>query len=167
LQKYELKTDTGDTLRYEGTLSPCNITSCSGSPEYRAAWQNTVEFDNAWGSTSLSLTTYYTSGLDTASIDFGGIKGDCAFNASEHASTQTYVDGTPVLCKSDAAWNVDLTARHRINDTYLVFVDILNVFDIEPDFDPSAAYSLFGFNPAWHGPNIMGRYFRLGVKVDF
>ncbi|NLG75425.1 MAG: TonB-dependent receptor, partial [Xanthomonadaceae bacterium] len=137
------------------------------SPEYRAAWQNTVEFDNAWGSTSLSLTTYYTSGLDTASIDFGGIKGDCAFNASEHASTQTYVDGTPVLCKSDAAWNVDLTARHRINDTYLVFVDILNVFDIEPDFDPSAAYSLFGFNPAWHGPNIMGRYFRLGVKVDF
>jgi iron complex outermembrane receptor protein len=167
LQKYELKTDTGDTLRYEGTLSPCNITSCSGSPEYRAAWQNTVEFDNAWGSTSLSLTTYYTSGLDTASIDFGGIKGDCAFNASEHASTQTYVDGTPVLCKSDAAWNVDLTARHRINDTYLVFVDILNVFDIEPDFDPSAAYSLFGFNPAWAGPNIMGRYFRLGVKVDF
>ena len=41
------------------------------------------------------------------------------------------------------------------------------MFDIEPEFDPSAAYGLFGFNPAWGGPNIMGRYFRLGVKVDF
>lgn len=167
LRKYELKTDTGETLKYEGTLSPCNITSCSGSPEYRAAWQNTVEFDNAWGSTAVTLTAYYTSGLDTASIDFGGVKGDCALNAELHASTQTYVDGTPVICKTDPTWNFDLTVRHRINDTYTVFADVLNVFDMDPDFDPSAAYSLFGYNPAWQGPNIMGRYFRLGVKVDF
>lgn len=167
LRKYELKTEGGETLSYAGTLSPCNITSCSGSPEYRAAWQNTVEFDNRWGSTAVTLTTYYTSGLDTASIDFGGVEGDCLFNAANHASTQTYVDGTPVLCKSKATWNLDLTVRHKINDTYTVFADILNVLDIEPDFDPSAAYSLFGFNPAWQGPNIMGRYFRLGVKVDF
>ena len=39
--------------------------------------------------------------------------------------------------------------------------------DIEPEFDPSAAYALFGFNPAWGGPNIMGRYYRVGVKLDF
>jgi iron complex outermembrane receptor protein len=44
---------------------------------------------------------------------------------------------------------------------------VLNVFDIEPDFDPAAAYGLFGYNPAWSGPNIMGRYYRLGVKLDF
>jgi iron complex outermembrane receptor protein len=31
----------------------------------------------------------------------------------------------------------------------------------------SADYGLFGFNPAWGGPNILGRYFRLGAKVDF
>src|SRR5690606_21878430 len=42
--KYELKTDAGDVLRYDGTLSPCNITSCSGSPKWRATWQNTLEF---------------------------------------------------------------------------------------------------------------------------
>src|SRR5690606_13542387 len=29
---YELKTDEGDVLRYDGTLSRCNITSCPGSP---------------------------------------------------------------------------------------------------------------------------------------
>jgi iron complex outermembrane recepter protein len=26
---------------------------------------------------------------------------------------------------------------------------------------------LFGFNPAWAGPNVMGRYYRVGVKLDF
>ena len=48
-----------------------------------------------------------------------------------------------------------------------MYADILNVFGIEAPFDPSAAYALFQYNPAWAGPNIMGRYFRLGAKVDF
>jgi iron complex outermembrane recepter protein len=38
---------------------------------------------------------------------------------------------------------------------------------IEPEFDPSAAYSLLGYNPAWAGPNMMGRYYRLGFKMGF
>lgn len=167
LQKYELVDTEGNVLSYEGTLSPCNITSCSGAPQWRGSWQNTLEFDNRLGQTSVSLTTYYTGGYDTASIDFGGVKGDCQENADHAISTAAYVDGTPVNCKADALWNVDMTIRHRINDTYLLFADVLNVLDIEPDFEPSGAYGLFGFNPAWAGPNIMGRYFRLGVKVDF
>ena len=52
LQKFELTTDAGDVLRYDGTLSPCNITSCSGAPKLRGSWQNTMEF----GQTSVSLT---------------------------------------------------------------------------------------------------------------
>ena len=42
LMKYELETDTGDVFRYEGTLSPCNITSCSGAPEWRGSWRRTA-----------------------------------------------------------------------------------------------------------------------------
>ncbi len=163
LMKYELQTDAGDTFRYEGTLSPCNITSCSGTPEWRAAWQNSVE----WGKTTFSLTTYYTSGFDTASLDFGGIKGDCQFNADNGTSTHAYNDGTPVDCKAAATWNADLTVRHKFTDDLTVYGEFLNVLDIEPEFEPSAAYALFGFNPAWAGPNIMGRYFRLGAKYTF
>ncbi len=163
LMKYQLNTDTGDTLNYEGTLSPCNITSCSGSPEWRASWQNSLDI---FEDTTLSLTAYYTDGYDTASIDFGGIEGDCDFNADNHASTVTYEDGTPVNCTQPAQWNVDFNARHTINDMFTVYLDVLNVFDIGPRFDPSAAYGLFGFNPAWGGPNMLGRYFRVGVKVD-
>ena len=33
--------------------------------------------------------------------------------------------------------------------------------------DPSAAYSLFQYNPSWAGANILGRYFRVGARVDF
>ena len=161
--KYELKTDAGDVLRYDGTLSPCNITSCSGSPKWRATWQNTLEF----GDTAVSLTAYYTKGYDTASIDFGGIKGDCAFNAANGTSTHAYLDGTPVNCKTKDIWNLDLTVSQKIGDKFTVYANVLNLLDTKPPFDPDSAYGLFGFNPAWAGPNILGRYFRIGAKVDF
>ena len=162
LQKYELETDDGAVLRYEGTLSPCNITSCSGSPKWRGSWQNTFEIGNA----SVTLTGYYTSGYDTASLDFDGVKGDCLGNAAAGISTAAYVDGTPVNCNTKATWNADLTARYQFHDKYTLYADVLNVFDIAPPFDPSAAYGIFSFNPAWAGPNILGRYFRIGAKVD-
>ncbi|MEO8061782.1 MAG: TonB-dependent receptor [Pseudomonadota bacterium] len=170
LKKFELTQDDGQVFNYEGTLSPCNITSCSGAPELRGSWQNTVSF----GAATVSLTAYYTAGYDTASIDFGGVEGDCQGNAQIASSTASYAwvdpgpDGlvAPVNCTQKAQWNADLTARYTINDKYQVYLDVLNVFDIEPEFDPSAAYGLFGFNPAWGGPNIMGRYFRVGVKLD-
>jgi iron complex outermembrane receptor protein len=160
LANYDLTTDLGQVLSYEGTLSPCNITSCSGAPEWRASWQNTLVF----GNTSVSLTGYYTDGYDTASIDFGAIPGDCLNNL--HASTLDYADGTPVNCTQDEAWNADLTVRHQFGGKYTVYGDFLNVFDIEPDFDPSAAYSLLGYNPAWQGPNMVGRFFRVGFKAE-
>jgi iron complex outermembrane receptor protein len=165
LEKYELITDGGETLRYDGTLSPCNITSCSGAPKWRASWQNTFQI----GDTSASLTAYYTSGLDLAAIDFGGIKGDCQYNADEGTTGANIaaIDGTPVLCKSKAVWNADLTVRHQLNDQVTLYADVLNVFGIKAEFDPAAAYGLYGFNPSWSGANIMGRYFRLGFKLDF
>jgi iron complex outermembrane receptor protein len=163
LQKYELTTDGGTVFRYDGTLSPCNITSCSGAPKLRGSWQNTLEF----GKTAISLTAYYTSGYDTASLDFGGVEGECQANADAGASTVAYVNGDPVLCSAKPTWNADLTVRHKFNDKYTVYMDVLNVLDINAPFEPSAAYNLFQYNPAWAGPNIMGRYFRLGAKFDF
>jgi iron complex outermembrane receptor protein len=162
LNEYTLTTDAGEVLEYAGTLSPCNVTSCSGAPEWRASWANTFYFGDK---TSATLTAYYTQGVDNASIDFGGVKGDCANNIG--ASVLTYVDGTPTDCASDDIWNVDLTVQHQFNDNIQLFGDFMNVFDIEPPTDVSAAYHIYAFNPAWAGPNIMGRYFRVGVRLDF
>ncbi|NIJ19200.1 iron complex outermembrane receptor protein [Sphingomonas naasensis] len=150
-----------DPQKFEGTLSPCNVTSCSGSPRWRWSWQNSL----ALGDTTLTATAYYTAGYDVAAVDFGGVPGDC--ESAVDAGAATYDDGTPVQCRSKAIWNVDLTASHKLNDQFTIYVNVLNAFDIKPPFDPNAAYGFYGYNPAWAGPNIMGRYFRAGVKLDF
>jgi iron complex outermembrane receptor protein len=93
LRKYELTRNDGTVESYAGTLSPCNITSCSGAPKWRFSWQNTLTIKD---DTKLSLTAYYTGGYDTASVDYGGVPGDCQFNADNAVSTAAYVDGTPV-----------------------------------------------------------------------
>lgn len=161
LIKFE-KTIGENVQRYDGTLSPCDVTSCSGSPKWRGSWQNTVEVDGFTG----SVTAYYTGGYDLASIDYGGVKGDCLGSLGN--SISTYQDGvTPVLCEAGAQWNVDLTLSQRVNDNFTIYANVLNVLGIEPEFDPSAAYHIFQFNPAWGGPNIMGRYFRVGARVNF
>jgi iron complex outermembrane recepter protein len=153
--------DAEEPLKYEGTLSPCNTTSCSGSPRWRASWQNTLSF----GDTTVSATAYYTSGYHVAQVDFGATPGDCE-SAIEHGAA-AYGDGTPVQCRSKAIWNLDLTASHKVSDHFMVYANALNLLDKMPPFDPNAGYGAYGYNPAWAGPNIMGRYFRVGVKLDF
>jgi iron complex outermembrane receptor protein len=161
LLKYQVTREDGTVERYEGTLSPCDYTSCSGSPEWRATWSSTVGF----GPVDVTGTAYYTDGYDLASIDYGGVKGDC--EESIGASVVPYQDGSPVRCSIGAQWNVDLAVNYEINDNASVYLNVLNVFGIDPKFDPSAAYSIFQYNPAWGQANMVGRYFRLGAKLDF
>jgi iron complex outermembrane receptor protein len=158
---YKIIRADGSVEDYEGTLSPCDYTSCSGTPQLRANWSNTF----GYGPFNLNVTAYYTEGYDLASIDYGGVKGDCT--ASIGASVVTYQDGTPVQCIGEETWNVDLTANYEINDHATVYLNVLNVLGIDPPFDPSAAYSIFQYNPTWAQSNIVGRYFRIGAKVDF
>ncbi|MCX8474496.1 MAG: TonB-dependent receptor [Sphingomonas sp.] len=153
--------EAAEPLKFEGTLSPCNTTSCSGSPRWRASWQNTLTF----GDTTVSATAYYTAGYDVAQVDFGATPGDC--ESAVVAGALAYPDGSPVQCRSKAIWNVDLTASHKIGEQFTIYANVLNLLDTDPPFDPNAAYGLYGYNPAWAGPNILGRYFRLGVKLDF
>lgn len=160
LLKYKLN-DGGSKLRYDGTLSPCNITSCSGAPKLRANWQNTLTFKD----TSVTVTAYYTKGVDTAQIDYGMTKGDCTGNVED--GLISYEDGTPVQCKTKDIWNVDLTINQKINDHFTIYANVLNVFDIKAPVDVNAAYGIFNYNPAFAGPNIIGRFMRVGAKIDF
>lgn len=161
LIKFE-KTIGGSKQRYDGTLSPCDITSCSGSPKWRFNWQNTFEI----GDFSLSGTLYYTGGYDYASVDYGGVKGDCANNIG--ASVVAYYGtNVPVKCRGDATWNFDMTASIKVTEKFKLYADALNVLGIKAPFDPSAAYSIYQYNPAWAQQNLIGRYFRVGAKVNF
>ena len=160
--KYVLD-DEGVISRYDGSLGPCNNTSCAGVPKWRATWQNTLKYRN----TTVSLTAYYTSGYDNAAVDAGDVIGNCALNADNGNAVQTYLDGSPVQCTAKPTWNADFTISHKLNDNFTLYANVLNVFDIGAPLDTASTYHLFYFNPAWAGPNIMGRYFRIGAKVDF
>jgi iron complex outermembrane receptor protein len=165
LIKYEVLRQDGSVERYDGSLSPCDYTSCSGSPKWRGSWQNTVSV----GGLSVTGTVYYTHGYSLGSVDYGGNRGtsaaDCAANIGH--SVVTYQNGNPVLCKVGAQWNADLTVSYRVNENFQFYMNALNFLDIKPKFDPSAAYSIFNYNPAWGQSNIVGRYFRVGARVDF
>ncbi|WP_422051187.1 TonB-dependent receptor plug domain-containing protein [Sphingomonas leidyi] len=165
LIKYEVLRQDGSVERYDGSLSPCDYTSCSGSPKWRGSWQNTLSM----GGFSLTGTVYYTGGYSLGSVDYGGNRGtsaaDCRANIGH--SVVTYQNGNPVLCKVGAQWNADLSASYRVNDNFMIYVNALNFLDIKPKFDPSAAYSIFNYNPSWAQANVVGRYFRVGTRIDF
>jgi iron complex outermembrane receptor protein len=161
LMKYQVTRATGTVERYDGSLSPCDYTSCSGSPKWRGTWSSTVGI----GDLSITPTVYYTSGYDLASVDYGGIKGDC--EGSIGASVVTFQNGEPVRCTIGAQWNADLAVNYEINENFSVYLNVLNFLDIDPKFDPSAAYSIFNYNPAWGQANMVGRSFRVGVRADF
>lgn len=166
LLKYQIRRKSGAVERYDGTLSPCDYTSCSGSPKWRGNWENTLIF----GDFSVTGTAYYTHGYSLASIDYGGVRGSSeeACLESIGASVIAYKGTTiPVKCRVGAQWNFDLAASLKVNDNFTFYMNALNVFDIKPKFDPSAAYSIFQYNPAFGQANMIGRYFRFGVKVDY
>lgn len=161
LHKYNKRYDNGDVEKYAGTLSPCDVTSCSGAPRWRGDWQNTFQFGRA----TITGTAYYTSGYDQASTDYGGVPGDCYANIG--ISVVAYEDGTPVMCRAKPTWNFDMTGAYEVSDRMTLYMNVMNVFDIGAPFEPSAAYHLFGYNPAWAGPNIIGRHIRVGTKLNF
>jgi iron complex outermembrane receptor protein len=150
--------------KYAGTLSPCAITSCSGAPRWRAQWSNTVDFN---GNASITATAYYTSGYSEVSTDSGGVYGNCIASAEAGSMSNTYYDNSPMLCRSKAIWDIDLTGQVKLMKHLTLYGNVLNIFDIKPPFDPNAAYGLYNFNPAWADRNFVGRYFRIGAKVDF
>jgi iron complex outermembrane receptor protein len=146
---------------YVGTLSPCNVTSCSGAPKWKGSWQNTFEY----GPLTVSGTAYYVSGYDEASVDFGGIPGDCL--GSLGASVGVYNDqATPSLCRQKSFITADLVVSYKVSPKLTIYGNVLNVFDRKPPYDPGSAYGITSYNPAFHDAGILGRYFRIGAKVD-
>lgn len=161
--KFEQVQPNGTTLRFDGSLSPCNITSCSGTPKWRGSWQNTLDFN---GRGSLSATAYYTSGYDMASTDYGGVPGNC--NASIGVSVYSYTDGSPFKCHARRFIDVDMTGTIKVGDRFTFFANLLNVFDVKPDFNPGQTYDTgFAYNVAWESQGFIGRFFRFGAKVDW
>lgn len=152
----------GTVQRYDGTLGPCNISSCSGAPRWRASWQNTLDFN---GRGNVSLTAYYTSSYSSVAADSGGVYGDCAASAA-NGQLVTYNNGDPVQCRSKSVFYMDGHAEVKVQNSFTLYLDVKNLLDRKPSYDPNAAYGLYQFNPAWSDSLFIGRFVRVGAKVD-
>jgi len=155
------KTINDVKYNYEGTLSPCDVTSCSGAPDWRSTWVNSL----LWQDWTFALTANYTGSYSNASVDYGGDPGDC--EASLFASVYAYDDGTPYKCTHSSYLDWDFSASYQVSDNIQLYANIINLFDEKPSFDPAPAYFLYGFNPAWELSGWRGRYFRVGIRLDF
>jgi iron complex outermembrane receptor protein len=162
LMKLQQINDDGSVQRYDGTLGPCGWTSCSGAPKWRATWQNTLDFNDV---ANLTLTTSYSSGYSPTATDSGGTYKDCAQSAAD-GQLVTYDNGDPVQCHVKASWWFDVHAEYKPTSFLTLYGDVLNLLDKKPPLDVNAGYSLYQFNPAWSDRLFVGRYFRLGARVD-
>jgi len=163
LLRLQQENDDGSVWRYDGSLGGCNLTSCSGAPRFRATWQNTVDFNDK---ANLTLTASYTSGYSSTSADAGGVYKDCQASA-DNGQLVTYPNGDPVQCHAKSVFNLDAHGEVRVAEQFKFYFDLLNVLDGKPHYDPNAGYGLYQFNPAWSDRLFMGRYLRVGAKVDF
>lgn len=168
LHKYNITRKSGTVEKYAGTLSPCDYTSCSGSPRWRVTFSNTF----AWQDLSVTGTLYLTSGVNLAQVDYGGDPSDCVGSANNGVGSPTYYGTSiPVQCRSKDIWNFDLNAKYKITDKVTAYMDVLNAFNISAPFDPAAAYSNAYFYPyyntAFATENAIGRFIRLGIRADF
>jgi iron complex outermembrane receptor protein len=148
------------TWRYDGTLGPCGWTSCSGAPKLRMNWQNTFEFGER---ASMTFTANYTSGYSSVAADSGGVYGDCAGSTS---FLVTYPNGDPVQCHGKSVFWLDAHGEFKPTRSVTLYGDVLNVFNRKPPVDWNAAYGIYHFNAAWADRLFVGRYFRIGARVD-
>ena len=146
----------GHTEHYVGTLGNFNLTAGSGTPEWKASWQNTLDI----GLVSLTATAYYTSGYNYSAEDQGSVAGDCSL-------VPTNLDGLAYQpCNVKAFVDVDMHAEFRPTKTATLYLDVLNIAGVRPPFD-GTTYGAYLYNPVVGDQGIIGRSFRAGARFKF
>ena len=167
--EYKQILQDGTVYDYLGTLGSYSVTSASGTPRWRATWQNTLDA----GKFSLTSTTYFTSGYKGWAADYNGV-GSCAANGTPENSVKYNAAGTQATtrqlgdalqCTVKHFLSFDLNATVRVNDKFSFYGIVQNLFDAHAPFDPNT-YGGNNYNPAWAASGIIGRYFKVGAKFE-
>jgi iron complex outermembrane receptor protein len=151
--EYTIKLNTtfadGHVEHYAGTEGNYNLTAGTGTPRWHGNWSNTLEFGDAG---SFSATAYYTSGYNLSAEDQGGVAGDCG------------LDGGLQACNVKSFIDVDLTGAVNVGSRFTLYANVLNAFNAHAPLD-TATYGGYLYNPVVAESGIIGRSFRVGVRV--
>jgi iron complex outermembrane receptor protein len=167
INRYNIDDGTGSGIqKFVGTLASYAVTSASGTPRYRANWQNTVEA----GPFSLSGTAYYTSGYEGYADDNTGPGSTCdqaiETSARYSADLVTTTAGPPLACSTKSFLQFDVVTQFKVNDNFTFYLNVINAFDVKAPFDPNT-YGGNNYNPAWSSAGVIGRAFRGGATFKF
>jgi iron complex outermembrane receptor protein len=132
-------------LEYVGTLSPCILVDCEGTPRTKFTLGN----DFKWGPWDAAITTYFTSDLKNIESDIAGPGGSI------------YPD---VPGQGGDFWDVDLHVAYQFDDNVQVYGNIKNLFDTLPPLEP-AQYGGVNYNPSSAQSGIVGRFFQAGIRL--
>lgn len=163
--EYNVNDGSGVLQRWVGTLASYNITSASGTPRWRANWQNTLDIDRF----SLTATTYFTSGYKGYADDNSGGGSTCAnaiTGSYKYNGDVSRSRGGPLQCTTGHFLDVDLTGSIKVDDRASFYFNIVNLLDVKAPFDPNT-YGGNNYNPAWSSAGVLGRYFRIGVTFKY
>ena len=136
-----------------GTEAPYNLSSGAGTPKYRGNWSNTL----TWEKATVTGTLSYTSDFKMTGVD--------VTNTADVVSGCLY-PGVSASCRVRAFYDFDLTGSYQLTPHLQIYANILNLFDADAPLDP-ANYAGVNYNPTYAQQGIVGRYFRLGAKVKF
>jgi iron complex outermembrane receptor protein len=164
---YNIDDGTGSGIqKYVGTLASYNVTSASGTPRWRANWQNTFEI----GDFTLTGTTYFVSGYKGYADDNTGPGSTCAqaIETSIQYSPDAFsgVGGGALQCTVKHWIDVDLAASYKVDDNFTFYVNVVNALNAKAPFDPNT-YGGNNYNPAWSSAGVIGRLFRAGATFKF
>lgn len=145
----------GQRMSFAGTMGPYNVSTGNGTPDVRAQLRSTVTN----GTFSATAAVYYTSSLFMSTPDVSGP--GCAGGAFGP-------DGVPVPpnCRMASFTDVDLIGSWKINRTVTITGEVANALDRKPALDvlnfagPETAY-----NPSFQQAGIIGRLFKVGVRL--
>ena len=140
-------TQDGTTYNYVGKEAPYALSSGAGTPKNRLSWANTFEH----GPVHVTGTMNYVSGM--REVD------DSAANGCLYGDSDFY-------CRVKSFTTVDLTGAYDVTEKASVYADVMNLFDAGPMFNP-ANYAAVNWNPTYSQSGIVGRYFRVGVRLKY
>jgi iron complex outermembrane receptor protein len=163
---YDLTAPGGITYQLSGTHGPSGVSGDTGNQRDRINF--VLELAN--GPLSVGVNTYWISSYHITDPSVAGdAQATCAgaFNGAQAFATQAVNSLNSQYCSVKAFSSTNLTAAYKITHNFAVTAAIDNVFDANAPVDAETYGGSFTpVNPAVHMDGIIGRYFRLGLKVD-